>query len=35
MVAMFVDLRTAFDSMDRGVMIETMRKRGGKRKFNK
>lgn len=28
LVAMFVDLRAAFDSVDRGVLIETMRKKG-------
>jgi len=28
MVALFVDMRAAFDSMDRGVLIETMRERG-------
>lgn len=25
----FVDLRAAFDSMDRGTLIRTMRERGG------
>lgn len=28
MVAMFVDLKAAFDTVDRGVLIEDMRKRG-------
>lgn len=28
LVAMFVDLRAAFDSVDRGVLIEAMRERG-------
>lgn len=27
-VVLFVDLRNVFDSVDRGVLIETMRKRG-------
>lgn len=27
-IAMFVDLKAAFDSVDRGVLIEAMRKRG-------
>jgi len=28
MVAMFVDLKAAFDSVDRGMLVEAMRKRG-------
>lgn len=27
-MVLFVDLRTMFDSVDRGVLIEAMRKRG-------
>lgn len=35
MVAMFVDLRAAFDSVDREVLIEAMRERGDKGEFDK
>lgn len=30
MVVLFVDIKAAFDSMDREVLMEGMRKRGGK-----
>lgn len=35
MVAMFVDLRAAFDSVDREVLIEALRERGDKGEFDK
>ena len=28
MLVLFIDLKAAFDSVDRGVLIRTMRKRG-------
>lgn len=35
MVAMFVDLRAAFDSVDREVLIEALREREDKGEFDK
>lgn len=35
MVAMFVNLRAAFDSVNREVLIEAIRERGSKGEFDK
>jgi len=35
LVAFFVDLRAAFDTVDREVLGKTMRERGGKRRISK
>lgn len=30
-MVMFIDMKAAFDSVDRGILVENMRKRGDKR----